>query len=186
MILLALGVAWGQSFRLNRTMREGIAQSSELATSRSESDLHRIEIRAILERISSIPHSSPAITTLRAGSTIRDSVDIPARALLYVIARACGKCPANFPFLARLERSQPGTVIGISVVDESEQLVEYVAKHDLPFPVVASKGGWIHDAIPRHGTPITMLVRDGMLVDLATGELDEEQARVFALQVATP
>lgn len=106
--------------------------------------------------------------------------------VVYGIATACGNCPRNFGWLKALEKSQSGTVIGVSATDAAETLDEYSHVHGLPFPLHQLGSGAFLDALPRHATPVTLVVRDSRLSAIYTGVLGDSAVAEIHRSVSRP
>jgi hypothetical protein len=173
---------WVQSWMLHEARAHLIGVERDLRSAKAHTAALRVDLLAVLERFEPVPPGSLG-RQVSADAASAKGIDLAANQLVYLLSTACGKCPANFPILGELERRHPGSVVAVSIADSAPALAEYVAKHELPFPAYALSEGWLYEMLPRHGTPVTILIRDGHLFDLASGLLTSEQAREFALHV---
>ena len=87
-----------------------------------------------------------------------DSGTLPT--LLYVFTPACGWCAKNISNLRTLAEQTKGRyrVVGLSL--SSDSLREYVAKHDLHFPIYTGLSPQVVVSYRLGGTPQTILVSD--------------------------
>lgn len=183
----AIIALWVQSARLGAVQDEmGRRERSDQANA-YDLRVARWEKESLIEAVNRLAGTGPAVRGL-----YNDSMPSPATLdtlgdrLVYVISTRCGNCPLNFPWLALLERRRPGSVLGVSVVDSVSTLVQYGRHHELPFPIVSLRGGWLFDALPRHATPVTVVVREGRITRIATGALTDAAARDVMAQLLPP
>ena len=94
--------------------------------------------------------------------------------LVYVLDADCAACDINYDFLRRLADAAGGRVHGVSLEDEPLRIREYSQSQRLNFPTLVSVTGGLHPLLPRHGTPITVLVAQGEVATIISGRLSPE------------
>lgn len=101
----------------------------------------------------------------------------------YLIATTCGACPKNYPALERLHEVAPGRINVVALDAGSGDLGDYAVAHGLNMPVWGSVVGRLTSNIPSYATPVTLLFRNGRLVRLVTGPIDERTEAYLAANV---
>ena len=110
----------------------------------------------------------------RSVTTNRDILFESVRdAVYYIIRSTCSACPLNYPAMTRLAREAPGRVFIVALDDSAVDLREYVSKFAQPAPTLSSASGRLLQNLPDYATPVTLLFRQGRLVSLVTGKVDE-------------
>lgn len=185
--VLALAALWWQSSRLSASQAQFVAVQHEVSEQRRLALRFEWEKEALLEALDRIRSPGPALigSTGRAGDP-PVQIDALGDRLLYIISTKCGNCPRNFPWLKEVEAVSPGAVLGVSLVDDPDTLPAYRDYHQLPFPVLKVTGGWLLDALPRHATPIALVIREDRITRVETGTLSDSVVAIVAKQVVTP
>lgn len=134
---------------------------------------------------------APAFTTLD-GKKIAPGELRGKLVLVNFWATSCGICLQEMPDLIatyRRYRSRGLEVIAVAMYyDEPEQIRAYMAKHNLPFPVVFDRDG----ALAREfegvrATPTTFLIdRSGKRISKTVGIIDFDKLRAFLESAAAP
>lgn len=97
----------------------------------------------------------------------------------YVLDPQCGACAGNLPFLESLAAQAPGRVRGLAPYD-SVEVARYAEVHKIAFPVLVRPSGQLVNIVPRHATPLTLLVTDGRVTSVFEGQLDDAAQVVIA------
>jgi hypothetical protein len=69
--------------------------------------------------------------------------------------------------------AQPGTVTAVSPTDSGPALKQYATTHGVPFKFHAVRTGPFVEALPRHATPVTLVVKESRLIGVYTGVLGD-------------
>lgn len=138
-----------QSRELTKTKVELLKSAAALEGERS----HAVELSRVL---ASVPIGDPVLY----GDTIYVTPRPATRRdhqLIVVLSPECGACMRALPLLDSLETAASGVVIGATFGVAKAELVEYVDRTRMPFPVVASPEGELARRLPRHATPVFVL-----------------------------
>jgi thiol-disulfide isomerase/thioredoxin len=92
-----------------------------------------------------------------------------------VWASWCEPCDREAPMLARAARQHRDVqFLGVDILDSIEGALEFVAKHDLPYPSVFDPSGAIRTDLGSLGQPVTVFyTAGGAQIAKIDGELSE-------------
>lgn len=114
--------------------------------------------------------ASPLRGSVIHSDGLRDSTIEQAR-LVYTIAPQCPVCALNLPFLNQISSENPGSVIGVSSAPADETL-RYVTANRVAFPVLVNPVGGAMKVLPRHATPVLLIIAEARLAALFSGRLN--------------
>ncbi len=93
---------------------------------------------------------------------------------LYVVDPRCRWSAENVPLMNELYGAGAGSVIGISFSEDRTELAAWAESAGVEFPLLSHPAGGSLDAVPRHATPITMILHRGRVLSYIAGRVEPE------------
>lgn len=171
--VIALAVAL---VRFARQSRELDGARVALLRSAAALEGEKSHVQELIRLLSSVPVDDTRLHGDTVAVTSRGKEQGRFR-LIAVLSPECNACTRILPFLDSLEASFPGAVVGVTFGVPESDVREYVTRASLTFPVIRSPSGELARLLPRHATPVFVLVVGSRIESLDIGVPEPHRAK---------
>ena len=129
--------------------------------------------------IYSLLFSSVALLALETGDTVPKEIESQLNLeadKVYVIdffASWCKSCKKEMPLIANVYNNQIAEVIGVNVDKNKEDGEKFVSELQIPFPVIYDSNKKLVEAFDPIGFPAIYYVKNGKVLNVIFGAVDE-------------